>query len=108
MELMDSCRISWGRVEQVKEKSLVVRRNLLALKDGHLALGTPGKGEVGYDNAIQPFSSVKAGDWVSLHWNFACEKLTNSQLVYLKRYTALDIKATNRLTDSQRKKQGAR
>jgi len=108
VELMDSCRISWGRVKQVKEKSLVVQRSLLALKDGRLTLGSPENGEVGYDSAIQPFSSLKAGDWVSLHWNFACEKLTNSQLLYLKKYTALDIQATNRLADSQRKKQGAR
>jgi Family of unknown function (DUF6390) len=108
VELMDSCRISWGKVKQVKEKSLVIRRSLLALKDGRLTLGRPENGEVGYDNEIRPMSSLKAGDWVSLHWNFACERLTNSQLLNLKKYTALDIQATNRLADSQRKKQGTR
>jgi hypothetical protein len=104
LELMDSCRISWGRVIQVKEKSLVVQRNPLTMEDGHLALGSPKKGEVNYDSGIKPFLRIKTGDWVSLHWNFACERLTDSQLLNLRRYTALDIRATNRLANSHRAK----
>jgi len=104
LELMDSCRISWGKVLQVKEKSLVVERALLTMEDGHLALGIRKKGEVNYDSGIKPFSSIKAGDWVSLHWNFACERLTGSQLLNLRRYTALDIRAANRLAKPHRAK----
>jgi len=100
LELMDSCRISWGRVVQVKKTSLVVERPSLALSNDRLSLTQPKKKEIHYDPRIPPFSNIHPGDWVSVHWNFASEKLKPYQLKNLKRYTTLDIKATNRLVDS--------
>ncbi len=97
LELMDSCRVSWGRVLEVREKTLLVERVPLAFRDESLLLAAPAKREVHYDREIAPFSTVRRGDWVSLHWNFASEKLTPRQLKNLRSYTALDIDATNRL-----------
>jgi len=97
LELMDSCRVSWGRVLEVKEKTLVVDRVPLAFRGENLLLAGPEKREVQYDKEIAPFSSVQRGDWVSLHWNFASEMLSPIQLKNLKLYTALDIEATNRI-----------
>ena len=102
LELMDSCRISWGKVSQVNRDSLVVVRPSLALKDGLLTLAPPKKKEISYDPEITPFSSIQRGDWVSVHWNFASEKLTPYQLKNLKRYTKLDIQATNRLASREK------
>jgi hypothetical protein len=102
LELMDSCRVSWGRVLEVKEKTLVVERVPLAFREESLFLAPPEKREVHYDNEIPPFSSLRRGDWVSLHWNFASEKLTPRQLRNLRDYTALDIEATNRLVGSRK------
>lgn len=100
LELMDSCRISWGRVAEVKASSLVVERPELATDQGRLSLGLPKKKEVRYDSQIPSFANIKRGDWVSVHWNFASEKLAPYQLKNLKKYTALDIEATNRLSNS--------
>lgn len=100
LELMDSCRISWGQIIEVKERTLMVQRNPLAISNGNLSLSGLQKREVEYDREVPPFSTVKKGDWVSLHWNFASDRLTLRQLANLKRYTALDIKATNRLVNS--------
>lgn len=100
VELMDSCRVSWGRVVEVKPKTLMVERAPLSLEDNKLRLAGSEKREVHYDRDIPPFSSVKAGDWVSLHWNFASEKLSRYQLKNLVTYTALDIDATNRIVAS--------
>ncbi|MDA4131545.1 MAG: DUF6390 family protein [Thaumarchaeota archaeon] len=97
LELMDSCRVSWGRVLEVKPKTLVVDRNPLALEDEKLSLAEATKREVHYDRDIPPFSTVRRGDWISLHWNFASEKLTKHQLKNLVSYTNLDIEATNRI-----------
>ncbi len=97
LDLMDSCRVSWGRVLEVKQKTLVVERVPLAFRDEDLLLGAPEKREVHYDSEISPFSTIRRGNWVSLHWNFASEKLTPRQLGNLRSYTALDIEATNRL-----------
>lgn len=102
LELMDSCRISWGKVLQVNRDSLVVERPSLALKDGLLALAPAKKKEISYDPEIYPFSSIRKGDWVSVHWNFASERLMPYQLKNLKRYTKLDIQATNRLASRKK------
>ncbi len=97
LDLMDSCRVSWGRVLEVKRDSLIVNRRPLALQDDKLSLSGPVRKEVAFDSGIPPFSSIKKGDWVTLHWNFASEKLSLIQLKNLKSYTALDIEATNRI-----------
>lgn len=103
LELMDSCRISWGRVLNVKRDKLVVERPSLTLSQGQLALTRPKKKEIQYDAEISPFSNIRKGDWVSVHWNFATEKLVPYQLANLKHYTALDIEATNRAVFSRGK-----
>ncbi len=102
LELMDSCRVSWGRVLEVKQKTLVVERVPLAFQDENLTLAAPEKKEVHYDREIAPFSSVRRGDWVSLHWNFASEKLTPRQLGNLRKYAAQGIEATNRLVAARK------
>jgi hypothetical protein len=99
--LMDNCRVSWGKVREVKKGSLIVERPELSLNDDHLSLTPPKRKLIHYDRQIPPFSKIRLGDWVSVHWNFASEKLKPYQLKNLKRYTALDIKATNRLVDSR-------
>ena len=100
LELMDSCRVSWGRVLEVKKKTLVVDRRPLALQDDRLSLLGSEKKEVHYDGEIPPLSTIKRGDWVSLHWNFASEKLSRYQLKNLASYTDLDIDATNRIVST--------
>jgi uncharacterized protein DUF6390 len=101
LELIDSCRISWGRVVGVKEKTLTVERSPLVIRDDQLSLAKPVRKEVTYDRGISPFETIRAGDWVSLHWNFASEKLKRYQLKNLSAYTALDIEATNRFVRSR-------
>jgi hypothetical protein len=100
LELMDSCRVSWGKVLEVKRDTLIVDRRPLEFQDETLRLSGPEKKEVRYDREIPPFSSVRKGDWVSLHWNFASERLAQRQLRNLRAYTALDIEATNRIVAS--------
>jgi len=101
LELMDSCRISWGRVLEVRAKTLLVRRPSLTLDQDRLGLSPPDEKEVRYDPEIPAFSAVRKGDLVSVHWNFASERLSPRQLGNLKRYTSLDIEATNRLVAMQ-------
>lgn len=100
LKLMDSCRISWGRVLEVNRDTLIVERPSLVLKEGGLSLSRPKRREIRYDPEIQSFSNIRTGGWVSIHWDFASERLTTRQLENLKRYTALDIKATNKLVAS--------
>jgi hypothetical protein len=97
LEVMDSCRIRWGRVLERDGDSLVVDVVPLALVDGRLALGSPrperiqawsdGAGFVGDD--------IAAGDVVSVHWSFACDRLGPRQLGGLIRSTAAEIDLAN-------------
>jgi DNA-binding transcriptional ArsR family regulator len=102
LRLMDSCRISWGEVVDVRKVALSVERPALAMNQDQLSLTRPQMEEVRYDPRIPSFSGIRRGDWVSVHWNFASERLTPYQLRNLKKYTALDIEATNRLVASRR------
>jgi len=104
LDLMDSCRISWGRVLEVKKKTLVVERSPLVIEGDLLKLASPLKREVKYDSAISPFGRIRNGDWVSLHWDFASEKLKEYQVRNLRAYTALDIEATNAVARSRGRK----
>lgn len=99
-ELIDNCRISWGTVKKVNKKELVVRYRPLGIGEGALSLSQPREKTVRYDPGVNPFGSVKAGDVVSIHWNYACEVLTQRQARNIARYTAADIALANGLISS--------
>ncbi len=96
-QLMDNCRISWGRVIEKKGTTLKVQYSPLKITDGMLALSSPITKRVQYDSEVPSFLNLRPGDNVSIHWNFACEVLTPRQLSNIKKYTLSDITAANRL-----------
>jgi Family of unknown function (DUF6390) len=82
LEVMDSCRISWARVEAVHPDQLVVSRRPLELSMGKLALGAPREAKAtarggGY------IPDVKVGQVVSMHWSWACEVLKPGEVARL-------------------------
>ncbi len=95
LEVMDACRISWGEVAAVHPDRLTVRRRPLELVLGKLALGdarevdaiAPGGGYVG---------DVEPGDIVSIHWSWACEVLTSSELARLAATTERALALSNK------------
>ncbi len=96
-QLMDSCRISWGKVRSIGKKKLVVEYRPLVLEEGRVTLASPRAKRVDYNPEVKPFGSLKVGDTVSLHWNFACDVLSPRQLRNISKYTALDLASTNDL-----------
>ena len=95
LEVMDSCRISWGEVVAVHPDRLTVRRRPLQLVLGKLALGDPRECEAvatggGY------VENVKPGDIVSMHWSWACEVLKPSELARLARATERALALSNK------------
>jgi hypothetical protein len=96
LQTMDSCRISWARVLRVEGTELIVEREPLVLLDGKLGLAPPRPERAlrrvdgrGFVDAAQP------GDWVSLHWGWACEVLSERQRRNLKRYTRHHLALAN-------------
>jgi uncharacterized protein DUF6390 len=93
---MDHCRVSWGRVVAVDGAELAVDRVPLVLTGGKLALGAalPDRAARqidgrGFVEAAQP------GDYVAIHWGWACEVLSERQLHNLQRYTRYHLALAN-------------
>ena len=101
LDVMDSCRISWGTVKEVHKGELEVVSRPLAMKGEGLALSEEKAKRVRYNPLVRPFQSVKRGDVVSLHWNYACEVLSKSQIRGIAKYTATDIASVNRYLRSR-------
>lgn len=94
LDRMDSCRISWGRVAEVDGAELVLERPALGLREGKLALSEPQPKRVLRQIDGRGFADdAKPGDYVSVHWNWACEVLDPSALQRImsntRRYLAL-------------------
>lgn len=93
---MDLCRISWGKIEKIDWPNLKVRYQPLVSEENELKLGL----SVSHDILAQInnsgfISEPRIGDWISFHWNFACEILNQTQVDNLKKYTEESIKLAN-------------
>jgi uncharacterized protein DUF6390 len=93
---LDNCRVSWGQVVSVESGELVVNRIPLLLRAGKLALADPIPERItrqvegrGFTDHAQP------GDWVSIHWGWACEVLTTVQLASLEQFTRANLAIAN-------------
>jgi hypothetical protein len=88
MAAMESCRVSWGQVTSVERTALVVQRRPLVLREGKLTLGEPRPEPVAREVLERGFvEAVAVGDWISIHWGWACEVLSERRRQNLERYT---------------------
>ena len=96
MAAMESCRVSWGQVTSVEKASLVVQRRPLVLRGGRLELGEPCAEAVAREVLERGFvDAVGVGDWISIHWGWACEVLTDRQRADLERWTIYHLGLAN-------------
>ncbi len=96
IEWMDNCRISWGKVVSVDGATLAAEVKPLELNGNNLVLGEsrtrPVKRQIdgrGMVDAAQP------GDWISIHWNWACQIITPAQVQNLERWTTYHLNLAN-------------
>ncbi|HZB97000.1 MAG TPA: DUF6390 family protein [Candidatus Sulfotelmatobacter sp.] len=88
MAAIDSCRVSWGEVKQVEDSSLLVERQPVIVRDGKFVLGEAQTERVARALSDKGFvEGVGVGDWVSIHWGWACEILDPARLANLERYS---------------------
>lgn len=96
LETIDACRIRWGTVVSVNADRLVVRAPRLELAAGGLRLTAPQPDLVtAWSNELGPLGGVEVGDPVSLHWGWACDRLSPGQLDRLVRWTGLALAVAN-------------
>jgi hypothetical protein len=93
---MGQCMIRWARVRSVEGDSLVVNAPRLIMRDGKLELTSPQPETVVRSYDGRGFvNSIDAGDWVSVHWGWACDTLSPAQRDRLERYTRLHLALCN-------------
>ncbi len=98
MEVLDRCRIRWGRIEAVTGDLVAVTSRALAFEGSRLVLG-PNRVElarrsldgVGFAEDLRP------GDAVSLHWDWVCDRLSPTALRWLRYSTLRNLDAVNSL-----------
>jgi hypothetical protein len=96
VETMEQCLIRWGRVVSTVGAELLVEAHPLVLQDGKLGLGSPRRESVAGSLEGRGFvDGVTTGDWVSVHWGWACDVLTNDQQRRLESYTRHHIRLCN-------------
>lgn len=96
VQILDQCRIRWGKVHGIEGDQAVVESQPLEWDGKRLELGTPRLESATL--AVDVFSnpaSLAVGDWVSLHWTWVCDRLDKSQLDNLKRFSSRQLKMTN-------------
>jgi hypothetical protein len=94
--VLDRCRIRWGRVLAVQGDQVVVSSRLLVWDGVALSLGPPvTETAVQSVDGVGMVGSVQPGDWVSLHWEWVCDRLTDAQVARLRRYTERHLAIVN-------------
>lgn len=96
LHILDRCRIRWGRVVSDEGARVVVRSRPLTWDGSRLGLGsarvetaTRALDGLGFVHDLAP------GEWVALHWDWVCDRLSRRQLANLQRLTRHQLTITN-------------
>jgi Family of unknown function (DUF6390) len=98
MHVLDSCRIRWGRVTAVDGDHAMVLGRHLTWDGAALRLGPESEDAVRLATAESGRGFVTdagPGDWLTVHWDLACERLSAEQLWQLRRWTDWQLVVTN-------------
>ncbi len=97
-EVLDRCRIRWGRVQVVEGDLVTVASRSLAFAGSRLTLGPERVEQVRASlDGVGFVSDLAPGDVVSLHWDWVCDKLTSHSLAWLRACTRQNLDAVNAL-----------
>ena len=112
LTVLDKCRIRWGQVEAVIGTQVTVKCRPLLFDGRRLALGEPvsetaqrslelrgssfgARDDRPTDDLDGSQTDLAPGDWVSLHWQWICERLSERQVATLRRYTLHHLTVVN-------------
>jgi len=96
LSVLDRCRIRWGKVLSTQGDQVVVSSSPLTWDGRHL-----GVGPVVTETAVRSIDGVgmladlRPGDWVSLHWEWVCDRLSERQVRLLREYTLRHLRIVN-------------
>ncbi|MFA4871961.1 MAG: DUF6390 family protein [Patescibacteria group bacterium] len=113
LETMDECRIGWGQITKTQKhpsstaklatgrgkntkspiiNTIFIDSKPLILDNNRLKLGEAVEREVWYESNEKAFiKQPKMGDWVSIHWGWVCDFLTENQVKNLEKWTKYNL-----------------
>ena len=101
LHVLDRCRTTPALVESVDGGTARVLLRPLLWNGRTLELGTYVPREVRWrDDGLALVTGLQQGDWVSLHWDFACDRLTPKAAATLDRTTKRALSAVNRASST--------
>lgn len=96
LEVMDSCRIRWGRVLGHDGSRLLVDVAPMQFVEGRLVLGPPRAESVdAWHDGVGFVDDVEPGEVVAIHWSWACDRLSGRQLAGLRTWTQRQLDVAN-------------
>ena len=101
LTVLDRCRVRWGKVVAVSALAEVIVESRPLSWDGRLLT----LGEPVVETARLPLDGMvfapglAPGDWVALHWDWVCDKLTDRQLRALRGYSQRHLDMVNHRVD---------
>ncbi len=93
LTVLDRCRIRWGQVTAVEADQVMVTSRPLRWDGRQLSLGDPVPETA--RSSVVGTAGLAVGDWVSLHWDWVCDRLTERQLRALRGYTMRHLDLVN-------------
>jgi hypothetical protein len=96
LSFMDNCRISWGKVVALDGSTLIVEVMPLEIVGHRLMLGAAERQTANWEIDGNGFiSTTGIGDWISIHWGWACQLLSPRQVANLERWTRYHLDIVN-------------
>lgn len=95
IRVLDQCRIRWGQVQDVRDGAVAVDSRPLTYADGRLGLGGVRRERELVALRGARGTSLGPGDWVAMHWQWVCDRLTPRQVRDLERYSTQQVAMVN-------------
>lgn len=96
LTVLDRCRIRWGRVRAILGDQVVVDSRPLTWDGRRLALGpVASETAVRAVDGASMIGELLVGDWVSMHWDWVCDRLSDQQVRYLSAFTRRHLRIVN-------------
>ncbi len=96
LHVLDRCRIRWGRVVETHGDAVSIRYRPLAWNGTALGYGPSSVERVRASFEGTGFvRDLHQGEWVSLHWDWICDRLTPARLRALRHFTLRHLRTVN-------------
>jgi Family of unknown function (DUF6390) len=96
LRVLESCRIAAGRVEHMGADVATVVLEPLVWDGRRLGLGGRTRREASWHTDGLGFvGELRPGDWVSVHWDWICDRLRPGEVARLRRYTLRTLALAN-------------